>query len=121
MKPFLIVDDNHDVLSFLKWELQEFGAISMQADNCQDAIEVIKEIELEAIFLDIVLGHESSEQIITFIRSEENTLNKDVRVVLMSGLIDQEFSHKYHDKFYQILEKPFSSERLLQVLKQLSS
>jgi len=119
MLPFLLVDDNHEILSFLKWELQEVGILSMQADNCQHAIEILKEIELKAIFLDIVLGHENSEKILSFLKSEENLKNKAIKVILMSGLIDESFSDKYRNKFFEILEKPFTSEELSQLILKL--
>ena len=47
MKPILLVDDRHDILSFLMWELKQHEVLCMQADNTQDAIDLLNEIEFE--------------------------------------------------------------------------
>lgn len=121
MLPFLIVDDNHDILDFLKLELKEVGSLSMQADNCDDAIEILKEVEFEAVFLDIILINESSERILTYLKSDENIKNGNIKIIIMSGAIDENFISKYKDKFFDIIEKPFSNEDFSKVLNKISS
>lgn len=119
MKPILLVDDRHDILSLLKWELKQLGVLCMQADNTADALDLLSEIEFEAIFLDIVLGQNNSTSIVDFIRSEKNLLNINIKVVLMSGLIDQAFMDKHKNKFYKILEKPFVDTDIAEIVEQL--
>lgn len=121
MKPILIVDDRHDILSFLKWELKQAGVLSMQADNTEDAIELLKEVEFEAIFLDIVLGQSNSSEIVDYIRSSSNAVNPGLKVILMSGLIDKEFMKKHNQKFYKILEKPFVDKDVQDIIETLKA
>lgn len=119
MKPILLVDDRHDILSFLMWELKQHGILCMQADNSQDALELLSEIEFEAIFLDIVLGQDNSTPIVDYIRSEKNILNNSLKVVLMSGLIDKDFTDKHKNKFFKILEKPFVDSEIAEIIREI--
>lgn len=119
MDPILIVDDKHEILSLIKWELKEEGILSMQADSCESAIELLEEISFSAIFLDIVLGDEQSSTILSFLSSENNLLNIEVPIVVMSGLIDKKFSEKHANKFYAILEKPFSDNEIRAIARRI--
>ncbi|OIQ20586.1 MAG: hypothetical protein BM556_01215 [Bacteriovorax sp. MedPE-SWde] len=119
MNPVLVVDDQHDILSFIEWELKPTGIECSQADNTNKAIELLKEKQLSCIFLDILLDDTSSEEVLKFLKSEENNLNRDIPVVIMSGFINQEFIDRNVDKVYKILEKPFNTGEIVEIVNSL--
>jgi len=119
MNPVLVVDDQHDILSFIEWELKPTGIECSQADNTNKAIELLKEKQLSCIFLDILLDDTSSEEVLKFLKSEENSLNRDIPVVIMSGFINQEFIDRNVDKVYKILEKPFNTGEIVEIVNSL--
>ncbi len=119
MKPVLIVDDEHDILSFLKWELKQSKIQSDQVDNPEDAIKLLKENEYLCVLTDIVLKNISSEKIVNFIKSEENLINKELPIIVMSGKINDEFIERNKSKFYKIVEKPFSQGEIIKILNEL--
>lgn len=120
MEPVLIVDDQHDILSFIEWELKPTGVECSQADNVNDAINLLKEKKLSCIFLDILLEDSSSEDILKFIKSEENNLNPDIPVIVMSAFIDKEFVARNEGKVFKIIEKPFDSGQISEIVTNLN-
>lgn len=120
MEPVLIVDDQHDILSFIEWELKPTGVECSQADNVGDAINLLKEKKLSCIFLDILLEDSSSEDILKFLKSDENNLNQDIPVIVMSAFIDKEFVARNEGKVYKIIEKPFDAGEISEIVTSLN-
>jgi DNA-binding NtrC family response regulator len=120
MEPILIVDDQHDILSFIEWELKPTGVECSQADNVGDAISLLKEKKLSCIFLDILLENTTSEDILRFLKSEENSLNQDIPVIVMSAFIDQDFVTRNEGKVYKIIEKPFDAGEISEIVSSLN-
>ncbi|EQC51643.1 response regulator [Bacteriovorax sp. DB6_IX] len=120
MEPILIVDDQHDILSFIEWELKSTGVECSQADNISDAINLLKERKLSCIFLDILLDDKSSEDILRFLKSEENSLNADIPIVVMSAFIDENFISRNAGKVYKIVEKPFEPGEISSIVTNLN-
>lgn len=120
MEPILIVDDQHDILSFIEWELKSTGVECSQADNISDAINLLKERKLSCIFLDILLDDKSSEDILRFLKSEENSLNADISIVVMSAFIDENFISRNAGKVYKIVEKPFEPGEISSIVTNLN-
>lgn len=117
---FLIVDDKHEVLNLLKWEVNELGAKAFVADCCDKAIMLLRDVEFKAMFLDIVLGNETSERILKYLKSRENILNQNIRIILISGYINDSFVGKHTPKFFRIMEKPFFPDEISRVIKEVS-
>jgi len=120
MEPVLIVDDQHDILSFIEWELKPTGVQCSLIDNVSDAIGLLKEQKVSCIFLDILLNDTSSEEVLKFLKSEENSLNADVPVIIMSAYIDKDFVERNSNKVYRIIEKPFDAGEIADLVSGLN-
>lgn len=120
MNPVLVVDDKHDILSFIRYELKPDGINTFEADNVSDAIAALRSNEFSCILLDIFIKEESSEEVIKFLKSDENTLNSSVPIIIMSGMINEDFINRNASKVYKILEKPFGNGEILETIRAIS-
>lgn len=119
MQPILVVDDEHELLSLLKEEFDSYDIESSTADNTESAIELLKTESFSCLFLDIVLGKTSSEKVIEFLKSPENTINIDLPVVIMSGYVDLSFIERVQAKVYKVIEKPFKDGLIKSIIADL--
>lgn len=119
MQPILVVDDEHELLSLLKEEFDSYDIESSTADNTESAIELLKTESFSCLFLDIVLGKTSSEKVIEFLKSPENTINIDLPVVIMSGYVDPSFIERVQAKVYKVIEKPFKDGLIKSIIADL--
>ncbi|MCB9061113.1 MAG: response regulator [Halobacteriovoraceae bacterium] len=113
MANILIVDDTIDILELVKEALEEGGHRALLADRADDCIELLKQEKFDGIFLDIFLEEGPSTPILQFIKSDENQLNPNLPIVLISGKVDENFVERNKIKVAGILTKPFNMDELL--------
>lgn len=107
MKEVLVVDDNDPVFKIIENELISINVRSIYASKNENALAELKKKKFRCIFLDIILGNESSAKVIDFLRSSENTLNQDIPVIVISGFADKDYSERIKCKVFSFLSKPF--------------
>lgn len=111
----LIVDDNLDLASFLKWMLEDEGHEVMLAKNGAEGYFAYLLFEPDIVLTDIQMPEKNGFELMELIRCH----NPTVRAIYMSGNLAQfqsdlgEEIKKYHVK---ALEKPFSKDDLIQLL-----
>ena len=85
----LIVDDEPDILEFLRYNLEKDGHVVQSASNGIDALDRINSFSPQLIVLDIMMPKMNG--IDTCIKLRENKKNKNMIVVFLSA-ISEEFS-----------------------------
>lgn len=121
MEPILIVDDSDDILNIIENELGKSGHDCLKATSIDSAIEILKENKVSCIFLDIIMSEcESSEKVLQFIRSEDNQMNVDLPIIIMSAAIDGDFIERNRNKVFDIIEKPFERNDISDLVAKLN-
>jgi len=89
-KSILIVDDNLELLSVQKTLLEMEGHQIFTAQNKKQALEIIPKIErdLSLILLDMQLGQNTGDDVLSSIRQSFPDLMKQVPVVFLTGMDD---------------------------------
>jgi len=112
----LIVDDDADIRELMNLELKKQGHEVFFATSNEEAVNLLKEIYLDLVFLDIVLSKsETSKEIIEYIYSKENVTNFNIPIILMSAYMNANYSEEVKNKKFKIhstLAKPFQREDL---------
>jgi CheY-like chemotaxis protein len=123
-KKILIIDDEPDVVAYLKVVLESNGYEFYSADNIKSAESLVKEIRPDLICLDIVMPKETGISFYIKLRLEKE-FNK-LPVIIISGIVEKEKFNFYSyvkdesippPEFY--MEKPINVEKYLQKIKEL--
>jgi len=111
----LIVEDNEDLASLLKWMLENEGYEVRAAKDGQDGYSAYLLFSPDLVLTDIQMPEKNGLELIKEIRCH----NPAVRTIYMSGDLSQYWSplqeekEKYH---VGVLEKPFSKKELMLLL-----
>ena len=123
-KKVLIVDDEPDVIAYLTAVLESNGYHASAAQNADQALQMVKDMQPDLIFLDIMMPGESGISLYLKLHAED--LLRRIPVLIISGLAkEQEFDFRQHvtDKDIPLpakyIEKPINVTELLDILKQL--
>lgn len=123
-KKILIIDDEPDVVAYLKVVLESNGYEFFSADNIKSAESLVKEIRPDLICLDIVMPKETGISFYIKLRREKDF--KKLPVIIISGIVEKEKFNFYSyvkdesippPEFY--MEKPINVEKYLQKIKEL--
>ena len=113
----LVVDDNQDVASVIKWMLEDEGYEVRSARDGQDGYSTYLLFHPDLVLTDIQMPEKNGLELMEYIRG----INPTVRTIYMSAdpsrywLPLEEEKKKYH---VDVLEKPFSREELRSLLAQ---
>jgi CheY-like chemotaxis protein len=123
-KKILIIDDEPDVVAYLKVVLESNGYEFYSADNIKSAESLVKDIRPDLICLDIVMPKETG--ISFYIKLRREKVFKKLPVIIISGIVEKEKFNFYSyvkdesippPEFY--MEKPINVEKYLQKIKEL--
>ena len=114
----LLVEDERGVRAFIKIALQRFGYRVIEADSAESALEILGRLDvpIHLLLTDVVLpqmpGRELAERVLS--------AQPHVKVLFMSGYTEQmSTSQGFLEPGVQLLEKPFSVQKLLEKTRQL--
>lgn len=112
VKKVYIVDDDEDIRDILKSTLEQESYTVSAFEKGKDAIQKMKSNNPSMVILDYYLPGEKAENIVAQVKS----IKQDIPIVLMSAnfSISQEIEKTGADDF---MKKPFSRERLIQVVE----
>ena len=110
-KIILIVDDEPDVISYLKAILVDFDYAIHATDNAEEGLRLARKLQPDLICLDIMMPEESGLSLYTKLRRDKQ-LNA-TPVIIISGIeSQQEFDFRHYVKDQKIpqpdryIEKP---------------
>jgi ActR/RegA family two-component response regulator/energy-coupling factor transporter ATP-binding protein EcfA2 len=110
----LIVDDNHDLLTFLATELKEAGWEMLMAENARAARRLFYELQPGAVLVDYMLGDDDGLRL----GLEFQARTPGTQVVLMTGggLSEQELA-VCRERNIPTLFKPFLANEVLNLIR----
>ncbi len=112
-RQLLIIEDETEIAELIESMLEEYFTITYHAESLEKGKSFLYQYRFQLIVLDINLSGKNGAEILKFL--SENPLNPNVKtpILLVSGIITQEFILRFHQKFAGILAKPFSEEDLI--------
>jgi len=111
-KNILIVDDEEDIRTVIADILEDEGYSCSKVSNCEDAIEMLKNVPIDMLILDIWLMGSKMDGLALLDYVKENY--PVIPVVMISGHGNIETAVSAIKKgAYDYIEKPFKSDRLL--------
>ncbi|MCR5093994.1 MAG: response regulator [Lachnospiraceae bacterium] len=114
----LAVDDNHSNLKIVKLFLKRVGIVPELCDNGTKAIELCKQKKYDLILLDHMMPDPDGIKTLGIIRSEEDSMNRDTPVVVLTANAIAGIRQTYTDAgFADYLTKPIDSSLLEQTIK----
>lgn len=116
-KDILIVDDDLDVLAFLRKILENAGYNVIHANTAQDAVECVNKFAPHLILLDLVLNKSSGLNVIESLKKTSPNLSP---IIMMSAKNDKKTTLSCMAKgAVDFLSKPLSSNLILQRVKKI--
>ncbi|HET8855353.1 MAG TPA: ATP-binding protein [Salinimicrobium sp.] len=110
----LIVDDEPAQVGLLSEFIKRTGMTIHTAENGRKALRILKEIRIDLVLTDIQMPDTDGFQLLTAIKADPQT--KEIPVIALSGRTDMT-PEKYIQKgFYGSLLKPYSPEKLLNLI-----
>jgi DNA-binding response OmpR family regulator len=105
----LIVDDDDTLLKFFKIHLNKFFSRVIVVRNAKEAVETLKEKEIDLVITDIRMPRTDGFQLLRKIRE----FDASIPVVLVTGaLLDEQQNKEAHEYADGFLRKPFSIDEL---------
>jgi signal transduction histidine kinase len=111
----LVVDDEPDVVAFLRLLLEANGYRVLAAGNAEEALALFQEHrdEIKLLFSDLGLptlsGYDLSELL--------QRLKPGLKTLLASGYADSRFNNNQHENIAGFISKPYSTETVLSVIR----
>jgi DNA-binding response OmpR family regulator len=112
MNKALVVDDDTQILTYIKQVLEAAGHDVVTSNNFKDARELIQRHTPAIVVADVRLGDFNGIQLAILARSAR----PDVRVVIISGWDDTVLRHEAAELGAVYLQKPFGPSELLAAL-----
>lgn len=121
-KTILVVEDEGDVIAYLKTLFEDHGYNVLTCGTGGEAIRLTREQRPDLISLDITMPEESGSRAYKEIRQDEST--KDIPIIIVTGYDDPNFKQFIHtrrtvpppDGYF---DKPIDREALLAKVKEL--
>jgi PAS domain S-box-containing protein len=108
----LIIDDEEDIRYTFKFLLSEEGYEVLIAENYESALEIISKVDIDLLFVDIILGDRTGIDILRKVKSK-GMLGP---VIMITGYPNIETaSEAVRLGAFDYLSKPIRKEKLLQV------
>jgi two-component system cell cycle response regulator DivK len=118
MHKILVVDDEADVRNLLIMIFRDAGYTVLSAENGEEAVRIAREELPDLIFMDILMPIMDGYQACSLIKSDPLTGNAMV-VFLTAKDMPADWDKGLQSLADVYIAKPFSSERLLFVAKEL--
>lgn len=111
----MVVDDDEMLLDLFKKLLKEKSCEAVTVKTGKEALEKIKQIEFDLVFLDLVLSDTSGMELC----SQIHQIKPDLDIILITA--HPEKVGKLQDKISGCLYKPFEIERIFQEIERIKN
>ena len=109
----LVVDDEVSVRRLIEYLLKEMKYNTHQACNGEEAIEILKKVDVDLIILDILLPGKHGLDICTMIREMDKS--KNIPIMIITGVYTKS-KYNYQSKEYganAFMTKPFEVDKFM--------
>ena len=120
MKKILLIDDEKDFCQLIKEQLELSSAFQVETcSNARDAVNKVREMRPDLIFLDIMMPAISGPEIAAELKASEET--KKIPIVFLTAVIGEEEakSREHLIGGERFLGKPVKIEELLYMVNRL--
>ena len=114
----LLLDDDPAMQRLVSTLLRRAGFRVETFLTGHEAIAALNTTDYDAILLDLMMPHEGGVTVMRHLRKSDPAVMQ--RVIIVTGSPDA-FSKRYAKDVRAILKKPFKSEELVKIVKQVSS
>lgn len=113
----LVVDDDNAVRESIKTALEDFGYDVLLAEDGEKGLEVFKARykEIDAVLLDIIMPKMSGKDLLR----EMMTIDPEVKVIISSGHLENQYNDKILKNAQNYLNKPFEIDTLEITLRKI--
>lgn len=120
-KKILIVDDEQDVLTYLRTLFRDNGYETAEAVDGKDAMEQVRSFGPDLITLDIIMPNQSGVGFYRALKKDDTLENIPVIVLSGVGQYKAFFARDHHTvpKPNAFVEKPFNKDELLKMVREL--
>lgn len=118
-KKLLIVDDSKDLIEIVENVLEGMFDSIENSGTVEDAQQKITENIFDLIVLDINLGGRNGGEVIKFIIDHPENENNNTPVIIISGIITEEFVARNEARYAGILMKPFAHDQLVSIVENI--
>lgn len=115
----LIIDDDKEVIEVASLVLVDLFDHIDGTNTVEEAQQAITDNTYSLIFLDIRLANRNGAEVIKFLDSSLDNLNKAVPFIIFSGIITPQFIERYEKRFAGILMKPFNHAELRKITEEV--
>lgn len=114
-KKILIIDDEPDILELVSDELKYEGFEVMVASSGNEAVEILKQHQFEAVVSDFKMPNGNGRVVLDFVKSIEASIRP--LFYFVSGQADMSFEDALKEGVHHFFYKPFDIEELIASLK----
>lgn len=123
-KKILLIDDDTNIASYVKFRLQKKGYILKHMDNGLDGVQAIKDFKPDLVILDMMMPGIDGREVAEIVK--EKNLMDTSRIIVLSGKeVAEEVKALFDLGIHDYLQKPFNIDNLVvrieRVLSNLSS
>ncbi|GBE54656.1 MAG TPA: response regulator [Euryarchaeota archaeon] len=112
----LVVDDEVDIAHLVKKMLEPHGLEVITASNGKDALNILKRLKPDFIFLDLFMPEMSGWEVLVQIKK----MYKDIPVSIFTvHPLNESLQRKDFGSIIDYIVKPFSKKDLIETLKQV--
>ncbi|MFO8234045.1 MAG: response regulator [Bacteroidales bacterium] len=118
---FLIVDDIIINRMLLKEITKEFAYSFTEAKNGKEAINILKENDIDLILMDIEMPVMNGVETTKYIRSELDYPKNKTPIIAITAHNPDDFFEDYNNAgFNELLTKPYSFNKIRRILKKIN-
>jgi len=118
---FLIVDDILMNRMLLKEITKEFAGTLLEAENGKEAINILKDNKIDVILMDIEMPVMNGVETTRYIRKKLDFPKNETPIVAITAHNPDDFFEDYNNAgFNELLTKPYSFDKIIQILQKIN-
>lgn len=111
----LVVEDDQDLSEIMRLKLHGEGYEVTCALSLEAALDAVRELKYDLIFLDLVLGSESGVDLIDEVRADTDHRNYSAPIAVLSGHLDEDKVRELRDFIQEGMRKPVPHAEILRI------
>ncbi|MBK25359.1 MAG: hypothetical protein CME70_15295 [Halobacteriovorax sp.] len=122
----LVVDDDRDILNFIKLDLESKDYVPFLCATVEEAIKELKNHQFECAIIDIVMGpNKTSDELIKFLKNTStNILNFDLPMIIISAHVNDDLRVRMISKdplIVDAIKKPLTKNQISNKIQDILS
>lgn len=111
-KKILLIDDDTNIASYVKFRLQKKGYTLKHIDNGLDGVQAIKDFKPDLVILDMMMPGIDGREVAEIVK-EQNLMDTSRIIVLSGKEVAEEVKALFDLGIHDYLQKPFNIDNLV--------